>query len=234
MNESVNLVDELLIKYGVNDDQAACVFHTWAREQSLSANSTEKVLWATESKVVEYLFCLESQEWDLGYHFEFNFNSQFDHDIWLCKSKYNWIPVDYKRQAVTLHPYKFNPFNIHAGNLCTLRKDKMARMCRESLPLIVIDRDIRLSRPCNAKAAEFKEKFRWYEKDFELRDSRHLIIIEVSRLCEMVEKKDQILELTIPEKLRHERNGKHFDGITYNFSMELFDTTDISEYQKTT
>ena len=153
-----------------------------------------------ESKVVEWVFCLETKEMDLGYHFEFNYNSMYDHDMWLVKGKYNWIPVDYKKQRNTLQPYKKNDYNIHAGNFCTLRDDKIDLMCSQKLPLIVIDRDIDFSKRNNSRVLFFKNKFDWTDEKFELKDCRHIIICPVEKLCAMREAKDQIIKLKIPEE----------------------------------
>ncbi len=232
MTEAENIVNDLLKKHNVEDDYARCVFFNWANEYEFSFDSTAKQAWAMESKIVEYVFCKESKEFNLDYHFEFNWNGMFDHDMWLVKSKYNWIPVDYKKQRNTLHPHKPNEYNIHSGNFCTLRDDKISKMCSEELPLVVIDRDIDFRMKNNSRVLFFKKKFDWTEEKFELSDSRHIVVCPVDKLCEMREKKDQVIELVIPKEKRYARNGKEFNGKSLCFSFELFDTIDISEHQK--
>jgi len=231
VTESEKILDGMLEKHGVKDDYARCVFFNWANEFNFNLDSSPKEKWAMDGKIVEYLFCQETKEMDLGFHFEFNFNDMFSHDMWLVKSKYHWVPVDYKKQRNTIHPAKENPFQIHGGNFCTLRDDKMSQMCRENLPLIVIDRDIDFKKRNNSRVLFFKEKFNWTEKDFKLKDSRHIIICAVDRLCEMREKKDQMIELKIPEEKNYARNGK-FNGATMCFSMDAFHHIDITEHQK--
>ena len=72
MTDSEKILDEMLDKHGVHDDYARCVFFNWANEYNFNLDSSPKQKWAMESKVVEWVFCLETKEMDLGYHFEFN------------------------------------------------------------------------------------------------------------------------------------------------------------------
>ena len=81
MTESEKILDGMLEKHGVKDDYARCVFFNWANEFNFNLDSSPKEKWAMDGKIVEYLFCQETKEMDLGFHFEFNFNDMFSHDI---------------------------------------------------------------------------------------------------------------------------------------------------------
>ena len=126
---SVNKLDDLfdefnLSKYNYNDKRMMCHMREWHKEHNFDLINEPKHYHCVKGKIREYVFCKESESWGKGFRFAFNFDSMFNHDCFLVKGLYEWIPVDYKYQSNTYWP-KENPFNIHGGNFLTLKENQI-------------------------------------------------------------------------------------------------------------
>ena len=203
-----------------NSDEALIMqlFKYWINLYGMDLTD-EKQLNCFRVKCWEYRWVKESRAWPLaGRRFEFNWHSPYDHDVWMVSDKYQWLPCEVKRQTNTFAP-KANEWGISAHNFLTVRLSQLQRYCTEGLELIVIDRDVCMSKPNNARVKKFV-RIHGVDDGRELESSRMLCFIDLKRLCEMYVKKQRLIELKIPYEKRHE-SEKH-DGRTLAFSANDF------------
>ena len=73
----------------------------------------------------------------------------------------------------------------------------------------------------------FAERFNWTGRDLILDSKRTVIIVEVERLCKMIDKNEDVIFLVIPEDKRYDRNGS-FSGDTIGFNYEIFSNINIT------
>jgi hypothetical protein len=226
---SVNKLDDLfeefnLSKYNYNDKRMMCHMREWHEEHNFDLIHEPKHYHCVKGKIREYVFCKDSESWGKNFRFAFNFDSMFNHDCFLVKGLYEWIPVDYKYQSNTFWPQK-NPWNIHGGNFLTLKENQIPKMCRDKIPLVVIQRDVDFTKGYNQKVLSFAKSYPWTEEQVELKTENRICIVNTEQLCQMHTQKKDIIFLEVPENKRKKHNDSakgNWDGKTVGFSFQLF------------
>ena len=226
-------LEDLIREYNfeeVEDEFFLFSFRYWARrfDQDPRNPKHESCL---RGKIEEYFFVKESKFLDLPFEIELNYGDPFGPDLWLKKSKYEIIPADHKKQRNTIHPARPNPFDITGENFTTLRRSQIDDYCEHSLKWILIDRDVDMNLPSNRKVRSFVKRFDWPNHEVKLESKRNLVIVEVEKLCRMIERNEDVIFLVIPEEKRyHNNNGKNkFNGETIGFNYEVFSHVTLTQ-----
>jgi len=213
-----------LSNYNFNDKRLMEHLKLWHEELNFDLVNDSKHYHCVKGKIREYVFCKESETWGKNFRFAFNFDSMFSHDVFLVKGLYEWIPVDYKFQGNTFWP-KENPYNIHGGNFLTLKEEQVPKMCRERIPLVVIQRKIDMKKDYNQKVLSFAKCNPWTEEEVKMETENRICFVKTEQLCQMYDLKKDLIFLEVPENKRRKHNdtkkGK-WDGRTIGFSYKLF------------
>ena len=222
-------IEDLIKDYKLseeNDEYFLFSFRYWGRTYHQDVTS-DKVWNCLKGKIDEYLFVKDSKKFNLPFEVELNYGDPFGPDLYLKKSKFEIAPCDYKGQFGLYHPCQKNDFNITGENFTTLRRSQIDDYCKNGLSYILIDRNIDMSRDCNKRVLSFAERFNWTGRDLILDSKRTVIIVEVERLCKMIDKNEDVIFLVIPEDKRYDRNGS-FSGDTIGFNYEIFSNINIT------
>ena len=220
-------LEHILNDYNLNDSipshklfKEVCRY--WINEYHWNLISNEKQINCLKGKIEEFLFVEESKELDIPFDLELNWHSPFDYDLILKKKKNHLIPVEYKKQRISFHPYKRNAAGVTFENFLTLRKDQIPNYIKEGLPLILIDRDLDFESETVQNAQSFAKNSTWHEGTINLHPKRSLHLIDVDTLALMIEKNSGFVNLNIHEKHRGKHNGKNFNGNTIGFNANNF------------
>lgn len=188
-----------LSKSNPDDVVTMHLFNSWIIKYQMDLTD-EKTLKCFSVKVWESCWVQESRQWPLsGQRFELHLHSPFDHDVWLVRDKYNWVCCEVKRQTNTF-ACKANEWGISAHNFLTVRLSQLERYCAEpeGLDLIIIDRDVCMSKPNNARVKKFV-RIHGVDDGRELESSRMLCFINLKRPCEMyVKNSGQLKNQVVP------------------------------------
>tara|TARA_Y100001938_G_C8098576_1_gene439909 strand:- start:4132 stop:4872 length:741 start_codon:yes stop_codon:yes gene_type:complete len=216
-----NLFNEFNLDKHVPKDRLAMEhMRCWHNQFDWNLIENPKQLHCAIGKLQEYKFTEESNDFNLDFKFQMNWESPYAFDMYLVKDVHNHICLEYKSQKVTYHPKK-NDFNVNYDTFLTLRTSQIPKYCEEGLPYILIDKNLDNSHKTNQKALNYALRYPWPEKKMNLTGGRSLHLVDLETLCKMLETESNYIELNIPYYERGKQNGR-FNGDTIAFSSELF------------
>ena len=203
-------------------------FTFWATNEKKDIIDDKKIKNCLSFKCDEYLFCKQSKDYKLGFTAELNWGSQYQADIFLRNGKYGYVAADYKLSQTAFHIAFENQWGITAHNWISLKLKQIEEYCNDGLRYIVYERRINPDTKENRKAQSYLKAFNWNNSPEVLEKKKTIIIIDVPKLCNLIDTNEEVIFQTVPEHLRdYEINGKNWDGKTVCCNYNIWSSYEV-------